>query len=325
MKKYIFKTLAILAASLFFLLITGFFISGFFVVSDLPRSQVADKYSNQNSMFITLENGSTVHIRDEGNPDGEVLILLHGFGMSLHVWEKWVAELGDTYRLVSFDWPGHGLSTPVRDDDYSRNAMTSYLTNVLDWMNIDKFVLVGHAMGGGIAMNYIVDNPKKVQALVLIGASGLKIDRSDEAPRVMKLTKYPGMSTALRYITPYETLKNTVIRTYGSESFVNKELVERYYELMVNSTNREIYIKQIKQMSFDRPLDAHIGRLNHPTLLIWGEEDEIVGLKYAKRLRSIILSARLVSYQGVGHLPMDVLPKVTAKDLTNFLNSEVFQ
>ena len=325
MKKYIFKTLAILAASLFFLLITGFFISGFFVVSDLPRSQVADKYSNQNSMFITLENGSTVHIRDEGNPDGEVLILLHGFGMSLHVWEKWVAELGDTYRLVSFDWPGHGLSTPVRDDDYSRNAMTSYLTNVLDWMNIDKFVVVGHAMGGGIAKNYIVDNPKKVQALVLIGASGLKIDRSDEAPRVMKLTKYPGMSTALRYITPYETLKNTVIRTYGSESFVNKELVDRYYELMVNSTNREIYIKQIKQMSLDEPLDAHIGRLNHPTLLIWGEEDEIVGLKYAKRLRSIILSARLVSYQGVGHLPMDVLPKVTAKDLTNFLNSEVFQ
>jgi pimeloyl-ACP methyl ester carboxylesterase len=324
-KKYIFKTLAILAASLFFLLITGFFISGLFVVSDLPRSQVADKYSNQNSMFITLENGSTVHIRDEGNPDGEVLILLHGFGMSLHVWEKWVAELGDTYRLVSFDWPGHGLSTPVRDDDYSRNAMTSYLTNVLDWMNIDKFVLVGHAMGGGIAMNYIVDNPKKVQALVLIGASGLKIDRSDEAPRIMKMTKYPGMSTALRYITPYETLKNTVIRTYGSESFVNKELVDRYYELMVNSTNREIYIKQIKQMSLDEPLDAHIGRLNHPTLLIWGEEDEIVGLKYAKRLRSIILSARLVSYQGVGHLPMDVLPKVTAKDLTIFLNSEVFQ
>ena len=325
MKKYIFKTLAILAASLFFLLITGFFISGFFVVSDLPRSQVADKYSNQNSMFITLENGSTVHIRDEGNPDGDVLILLHGFGMSLHVWEKWVAELGDTYRLVSFDWPGHGLSTPVRDNDYSRNAMTRYLTNVLDWMNIDKFVLVGHAMGGGIAMNYIVDNPKKVQALVLIGASGLKIDRSDEAPRIMKLTKYPGMSTALRYITPYETLKNTVIRTYGSESFVNKELVDRYYELMVNSTNREIYIKQIKQMLLDEPLDAHIGRLNHPTLLIWGEEDEIVGIKYAKRLRSIILSARLVSYQGVGHLPMDMLPKVTAKDLTNFLNSEVFQ
>ena len=325
MKKYIFKTLAILAASLFFLLITGFFISGFFVVSDLPRSQVADKYSNQDSMFITLENGSTVHIRDEGNPDGEVLILLHGFGMSLHVWEKWVAELGNNYRLVSFDWPGHGLSTPVRDDDYSRNAMTSYLTNVLDWMNIDKFVLVGHAMGGGIAMNYILDNPKKVQALVLIGASGLKIDRSDEAPRIMKLTKYPGMSTALRHITPYETLKNTVIRTYGSESFVNKELVDRYYELMVNSTNREIYIKQTKQMSLDEPLDAHIGRLNHPTLLIWGEEDEIVGIKYAKRLRSIILSARLVSYQGVGHLPMDVLPKVTAKDLTNFLNSEVFQ
>ena len=325
MKKYIFKLLGIFTVGLFSLLVIGFFISGFFVVSDLPRSEVADKYSNQNSMFITLENGSTVHIRDEGNPNGEVLVLLHGFGMSLHVWEKWVAELGDTYRLISFDWPGYGLSTPIRDGTYSRNEMTDYLVSVLDWMNIDKSVLVGHSMGGEIAMNYIVDYPEKVQALVLISATGLKIDRSDKSPRTLELTKYPGMSTALRYITPYDTVKNAVITSYGSEAFVNKELVDRYYELMLNSTNRDVFIKRIKQMFLDEPLDARIGRLNHPTLLIWGEEDQMVGLKYAKRLRSIILSARLVSYQGVGHMPMDVLPKVTAKDLTNFLNSEVFQ
>lgn len=276
-------------------------------------------------MFITLENGSTVHIRDEGKRDGEVLVLMHGFGMSLHVWEKWVAELGDKYRLISFDWPGHGLSTPVQDTNYDLNALTDYLADVLDWMNIDEFVLVGHSMGGGVAMNYVVDNPNKVQALVLIAAMGLKIDRSDTAPRMLEITKYPGMSTALRYITPYDTVKKALITRYGSEAFVSKELVDRYYELMLNSTNREVFIKRLKQMLLDEPLDARIGRLNHPTLLIWGEEDQMVGQKYAKRLRSIILSARLVSYQGVGHMPMEVLPKVTARDLTNFLNSEVFQ
>ena len=276
-------------------------------------------------MFITLENGSTVHIRDEGNRDGEVLVLMHGFGMSLHVWEKWVAELGDKYRLISFDWPGHGLSTPVQDTNYDLNALTDYLADVLDWMNIDEFVLVGHSMGGGVAMNYVVDNPNKVQALVLIAAMGLKIDRSDTAPHMLEITKYPGMSKALRYITPYDTVKKALITRYGSEAFVSKELVDRYYELMLNSTNREVFIKRLKQMLLDEPLDARIGRLNHPTLLIWGEEDQMVGQKYAKRLRSIILSARLVSYQGVGHMPMEVLPKVTARDLTNFLNSEVFQ
>ena len=151
MKKYIFKILGFFTTGLFTLLVIGLFISGFFVVSDLPRSEVADKYSNQNSMFITLENGSTVHIRDEGSRDGEVLVLMHGFGMSLHVWEKWIAELGDTYRLISFDWPGHGLSTPVRDANYNLNALTDYLADVLDWMNIDEFVLVGHSMGGGVA------------------------------------------------------------------------------------------------------------------------------------------------------------------------------
>ena len=276
-------------------------------------------------MFITLENGSTVHIRDEGNRDGEVLVLMHGFGMSLHVWEKWVVELGDKYRLISFDWPGHGLSTPVQDTNYDLNALTDYLTDVLDWMNIDEFVLVGHSMGGGVAMNYVVDNPDKVQALVLIAATGLKIDRSDTPPRMFGITKFPGMSKALRYITPYDSVKKALITRYGSEAFVSKELVDRYYELMLNSTNREVLIKRLKQILLDEPLDARIGRLNHPTLLIWGEEDQIVGLKYAKRLRSIILSARLVSYQGVGHMPMEVLPKVTARDLTNFLNSEVFQ
>ena len=98
MKKYIFKILGFFTAGLFTLLVIGLFISGFFVVSDLPRSEVADKYSNQNSMFITLENGSTVHIRDEGSRDGEVLVLMHGFGMSLHVWENgsqnWAIRIG---------------------------------------------------------------------------------------------------------------------------------------------------------------------------------------------------------------------------------------
>jgi pimeloyl-ACP methyl ester carboxylesterase len=102
-------------------------------------------------------------------------------------------------------------------------------------------------------------------------------------------------------------------------------IVDRFYEMLLNGNNREIYIKTLNQILSSEPLDVRIGRLSHPTLLIWGEEDELVDIKYAKRLKSIILSARLQSYQGVGHMPMEVLPKVTARELTNFLNSEVFQ
>ena len=276
-------------------------------------------------MFITLENGSSAHIRDEGNPDGETLILMHGFGASLHIWEKWVAILGDNYRLVSFDWPGQGLSTPVTNDKYDFPALTNYLNDILASLNIEKAVLVGHSIGGGVAMNFVVDNPDRVKALVLVGAVGLKIDRSDEASRVFKLTKYPGMTTALRYLSPYKVMESEVIKTYGGEAFVDQMIVDRFYEFLLNGNNREIYIKTLNQILSSEPLDVRIGRLSHPTLLIWGEEDELVDIKYAKRLKSIILSARLKSYQGVGHMPMEVLPKVTARELTNFLNSEVFQ
>ena len=325
MKKYIFKILGFFTAGLFSLLVISFLISRFFITSDLPRSEVADKYSNQNSMFMTLKNGSTAHIRDEGNPDGETLVLMHGFGMSLHIWEKWIALLGDDYRLVSFDWPGQGLSSPVTNDKYDFLALTNYLNDILASLNIEKAVLVGHSIGGGVAMNFVVENPDRVKALVLIGAVGLKIDRSDEASRVFKLTKYPGMTTALRYLSPYKVMESEVIKTYGGEAFVNEMIVDRFYEMLLNGNNREIYIKTLNQILSSEPLDVRIGRLSHPTLLIWGEEDELVDIKYAKRLKSIILSARLQSYQGVGHMPMEVLPKVTARELTNFLNSEVFQ
>ena len=75
---------------------------------DIPYDTLETIYASDASEFITLSDGLKLHYRDEGQADGPVLVLVHGFAASLHTWEPWVARLSDTYRLVSIDLPGMG-------------------------------------------------------------------------------------------------------------------------------------------------------------------------------------------------------------------------
>jgi pimeloyl-ACP methyl ester carboxylesterase len=66
-----------------------------------------------------------VHVRDQGNTDGPAIVLLHGSNASLHTWEPWVAQLGDRFRIVTMDMPGHGLAGRTPGDDYSPMGMVA--------------------------------------------------------------------------------------------------------------------------------------------------------------------------------------------------------
>ena len=79
--------------------------------SDLSESYLFKKYSNASSRLIEIE-GSRIHMRDTGNPQGPVILFIHGFGASLHTWENWSSELEKDYRVIRFDLPGSGLSGP---------------------------------------------------------------------------------------------------------------------------------------------------------------------------------------------------------------------
>ena len=108
---------------------------------DLPREKLVGKYAGGASQFVTLPSGASAHVRDEGNPGGPVLVLVHGSNASLHTWEPWVAELGDTYRIISMDLPGHGLTGRVPGDDYTRNGMASFVHEVMGTLHVERFAI----------------------------------------------------------------------------------------------------------------------------------------------------------------------------------------
>ena len=95
-------------AILFAILVAALFIFGW--KTDLDATEMKAKYSNASSQFVNLGGGLSVHTRDEGNVDGPALVLIHGSNSSLHTWEPWEARLGQDFRIISMDLPGHGLT-----------------------------------------------------------------------------------------------------------------------------------------------------------------------------------------------------------------------
>ncbi|MFN3238946.1 MAG: alpha/beta fold hydrolase, partial [Pseudomonadales bacterium] len=148
-------------------------IAAYLYKGEIPADVVDAKYSSPASQFLTMANGARVHFRDEGNPNGEIIVLVHGSNASLHTWEPWVAELGDDYRIVTMDLPGHGLTGGVPDHDYSSAAQLATVAAVTQHLGLQQFVLGGNSMGGGVTWRYTLEYPEQVSAMLLIDASGL--------------------------------------------------------------------------------------------------------------------------------------------------------
>ena len=118
MKRFFKYTLALLAVALI-----GLFVWGY--APDTDAAAMKAKYANQASQFVDVGGGLTMHVRDEGNRAGPVLVLLHGSNASLHTWEPWVARLGAKYRIISLDQIGHGLTGPNPTDQYDADAFVA--------------------------------------------------------------------------------------------------------------------------------------------------------------------------------------------------------
>ena len=169
---------------------------------DTEAAQMERKYGSAASRFAELEPGLRVHYRDEGKSDGRVLVLIHGSNASLHTWEPWVKALGKDYRVISIDLPGHGLTGRNPTGIYDNTSYVSVVDRLLTKLNVDNAVIGGNSMGGGVSWLYALEHPEKVEALLLVDASGQPHAKSGELPLGFKLMRMPVIKEAVRFIAP---------------------------------------------------------------------------------------------------------------------------
>ncbi|CAI8427292.1 MAG TPA: hypothetical protein DIT66_00895 [Rhodobiaceae bacterium] len=316
------RILGSLLGLLIALLIIVLLSTSFLISSDLIRGDLYEKYRNDKSFLYTLDTGATVHIRDEGNRNGPPLILLHGAYGSVHAWEPWVQALGDDYRLISFDLPGFGLTGAVPNADYSRAGMSQTVSDIIKLMKLKKVVMVGHSMGGGVALHYALDNPGKVRGLVLVSASGMRRSIAEAPPSSFELADITWLQPVMRYVTPRFMFASALRDTVADpDNFVTDEMIDRYWELIRMTGSRAAIFERRNARQSNAPLDERLSELTMPALLIWGAQDKIVPLSQGVRMNGAIFNSRLVAYPELGHLPMEEAPAKTAADVRSFLQT----
>ncbi len=282
---------------------------------DIPVETLKARYASASSRFIEVD-GAAIHVRDEGNRDGPALILLHGSNGSLHVWEPWMQRLGDRFRIVSLDLPGHGLTGPWTLGDYSIAAYADLSLRIADRLNIPRFVVAGHSMGGAVAWTIAVRQPKRVTHLVLVDAAAYP--RDGPAPLSLRLARAPVVGEIMAMLKPRWMAARTLRETYADPGKLDAAQVQRHHDLLRREGNRDATLRRLRNAM---PLDpTPLKSLSVSTLILWGARDGWASPGAATRLHQDIAGSELVVYDDAGHAPMEEIPDRSADDVRRFLS-----
>jgi pimeloyl-ACP methyl ester carboxylesterase len=288
---------------------------------DRDLAYLKSRWATPPSRFLDFGHGLQVHYRDEGPKDApNPIVLIHGTGASLHIWDAWAESLQQTHRVIRFDRPGFGLTGPNSTGDYSVAADAQLTRDLLDQLGVKRAVVVGSSSGGQVAWTMASQYPERVEKLVLLASAGYP--RSSPLPLGYRMAMSRWIGPILAQLIPRSALDAGYLNSYSDQSKVTKEMLQRSYELFRRAGNRTAYGQTLRQL-FSVDNSAAIATIRTPTLIIWGTKDRVAPvIPDAERFHHDIIGSRLVILEGCGHLPHEECPKETIAELQAFLRGE---
>lgn len=280
---------------------------------DTSRSTLEGKYLAQDSDLRTIA-GMPIHVRESGPDSAPALILLHGMGASLHTWEPWARALEDSFRVIRFDLPGHGLTPPDPTGDYSDPRSHAILAALMDSLGVQRATLIGNSMGGRIAWSFAAEQPARVDKLVLISPDGF----ASPGFEYNKAAEVPATLGLMRYVLPKWMLRMTLAPAYADQSVMTDSLATRYHDFLIAPGARDAMMDRMRQTVLTDPV-PRLQRIQAPTLLLWGEMDAMIPISNAQDYLDAMPDVRLVRLPGLGHLPFEEAPAKALPPLRKFL------
>lgn len=280
---------------------------------DLPRAELEGRYLDRPGDLVSVA-GTTIHMRDRGPKGAPAVILIHGFGSSLHTWSAWQDRMAATRRVISFDLPGLGLSPPDATGDYSDRRVADILIAIMDREGLQQADLIGNSIGGRIAFTFAAAHPERVRKLVLVSPDGYESPgfTYGEAPEV------PLLAEALRYWLPRPLLRLSLGMAYADPNVMSDQIVSRYYDLIRAPGVREALIDRMRQTVLVPP-ETLLARVHAPTLLLWGEEDAVIPVSNAPSYARALPDVRTVLLPRMGHVPQEEGPDRSLAPVEVFL------
>lgn len=295
----------------------------FFVpVPPLEDTVPVEELTDADSFFAEV-NGINVHhkIYGEGEP---TFILLHGFGASLFSWREVTGPLSALGTVIAYDRPAFGLTErPMEwqgENPYGPQAQVDIVLGLMDEFKVEKAILVGNSAGGTVAMQFALQHPDRVQALILVDAA---VYAGGGAPSwVRPILKTPQMDHLGPLIARQIQAQGVeFIKTaWHDPSKITPDVFEGYQKPL-QAENWDKALWQLTLASQESGLAERLNELTMPILVITGDDDRIVPTEQSVRLSSELPNASLEMIKQSGHLPHEEKPAEFMQAVTEFLST----
>ncbi|MBV9515917.1 MAG: alpha/beta fold hydrolase [Mycobacteriaceae bacterium] len=267
-------------------------------------------------------HGDRVAYRDEGA--GEVLLLIHGMGGSSASWRSVVPALSKKYRVIAPDLLGHGQSDKPRGD-YSLGAFAVWLRDFLDALGVEKATVIGHSLGGGVALQFAHQHRTYCRRLVLISSGGL----GSEVGRLLKLLSLPGAELVLPLIAsrPAITAGNALRAWRQTDREVTRfSETWRAHAALSNRDNRQAFLRTLRSVVDHRgQAVCALNRLHFnadlPAMIISGDQDRVIPVAHAHAAHEALPNSRLHILPGVWHHPQIERPTAVTELIDEFIGA----
>jgi pimeloyl-ACP methyl ester carboxylesterase len=250
--------------------------------------------------------GRRVAYRTGGS--GPLLVLIHGITSNSATWDRVLPKLARRYTVLAPDLLGHGRSDKRRGD-YSLGAHANTVRDLLDALGHKRATFVGHSLGGGIALQFAYQYPKRVENLVLVAPGGF----GREVSVLLRAASMPGSGPVLalaawRPIVEAGTVLTHALGRLGLHGNTDLEEIGRGYAMLADPASRRAFLDTLRSVvDYEGQRVSALDRLDAapqiPSLIVWGEKDRVVPARQGRQVHKLIPHTDLSVFRGAGHFP----------------------
>jgi pimeloyl-ACP methyl ester carboxylesterase len=256
---------------------------------------------------------------------GPLLVLLHGIAGSSATWDDAIRRLSQRYTIIAPDLLGHGESAKPAGD-YSLGAFANGIRDLLGALGFERGTIIGHSLGGGVAMQFAYQFPERCERLVLVSSGGL----GRELHLMLRAAALPGAEVVLPWLSvaarrSIGTILHSLSRV-GLRANADLEEIWRSFVALENPDARRAFLHTVRGI-----IDVGGQRVSAsdrlylaaemPTLIVWGERDPLIPVRHGHEAHGWIRGSRLEIFAGAGHFPYRDDPQRFASLVLEFVET----
>ncbi len=258
--------------------------------------------------------------------EGPALVLIHGLTGSSTTWREVMPDLAERFTVIAPDLLGHGQSAKPRGD-YSLGAFASGIRDLLVALGIDRATVIGHSLGGGVALQLAYQFPERCERLVLVSSGGL----GKEVHIMLRAVSLPGSELVLPFVLApqiHQVLGSVggFFSRLGIRPTVSRAELWRSYTGLTEDLGRRAFVHTVRSVidvSGQRvsALDRLYLAQEVPTLIVWGDQDRLIPVAHAHATHELIPGSVLRIIEGVGHSVPYEAPAEFLEAVAGFIDS----